>query len=62
MNNLNEMGMRKPTTSFNVQHLNKCLGITVFSFSTIFFPLSYAISLWTINERASTASPVYVDV
>ena len=27
MNSLNEMGMRKPTTSFNVQHLNKCLGI-----------------------------------
>ena len=24
---LNEMGMRKPSTSFNVQHLNKCLGI-----------------------------------
>lgn len=27
MTNLTELGMRKPTTSFNVQHLNKCLGI-----------------------------------
>lgn len=24
---IKEMGMRKPTTSFNVQHINKCLGI-----------------------------------
>ena len=37
--------------------VNKWRGITVFNFSIIFLPLSYAESLCTIKLNASTLSP-----